>query len=85
MYMALTLFALRSWLLRKFGAGGSPWQLGRLDLSKNELSDDSVGRILERLRELSIKVKVLDLSSNKMATKGERLIYNVNGYLSEYK
>lgn len=65
------LLCIESWLLRKYGASNvQPWQIGSLDLSKNDLSDESVARIVERLRQLSVRVHSLDLSSNKAGNKG---------------
>ncbi|CAE7719183.1 unnamed protein product, partial [Symbiodinium necroappetens] len=65
------LLCIESWLARQYGrSGAQPWQLGTVDLSLNGLSDDSVARIADRLRQLHVRVRCLDLTGNKAATKG---------------
>ncbi|CAE7715856.1 unnamed protein product [Symbiodinium sp. CCMP2592] len=65
------LLCIESWLGRQYGrSSAQPWQLGTLDLSLNGLSDDSVARIADRLRQLHVRVRCLDLTGNKAGTKG---------------
>ncbi|CAE7211044.1 unnamed protein product [Symbiodinium natans] len=65
------LLCIESWLVRQYGrSGAQPWQLGTLDLSRNGLSDENVARIADRLRQLHVRVRCLDLTANKAGTKG---------------
>eukprot|EP00439_Symbiodinium_sp_Y106_P081643 s1004_g20.t1 len=73
------LRCMESWLARQYGrSSAQPWQLGTLDLSLNGLSDDSVARIADRLRQLHVRVRCLDLTGNKAGTKG---LVALEGYL----
>jgi len=47
-----------------------PWRIGRLDLARNGLCDDSVWRVVERMKQWSLRVKSLDLDSNAIGQKG---------------
>ncbi|CAK0843960.1 unnamed protein product, partial [Prorocentrum cordatum] len=67
------MMCLESWLWRESGppaVSGQPWRLAKLNLARNDLSDESVVRIAERLKQLDIRVRRLDLDSNMTAAKG---------------
>mmetsp|Transcript_16905 Transcript_16905/g.39346 ORF Transcript_16905/g.39346 Transcript_16905/m.39346 type:complete len:444 (+) Transcript_16905:86-1417(+) len=63
---------MESWLQRQFGppaVSGFPWRLGKLDLSRNALSDDSLVMVMNRLKRTGIRVMRLLLDANCAGTK----------------
>eukprot|EP00929_Paragymnodinium_shiwhaense_P018242 TRINITY_DN12847_c0_g1_i4.p1 TRINITY_DN12847_c0_g1~~TRINITY_DN12847_c0_g1_i4.p1 ORF type:complete len:686 (-),score=110.38 TRINITY_DN12847_c0_g1_i4:94-2151(-) len=66
-HVADLLMCMEAWMSRDFGppaVSGQPWRLGRLDLARNGLSDDSLTKVLQRLRHLDIRIRRLDLDLN---------------------
>jgi len=64
---------LETWLLLQFGLPTQtrqPWRIGRLDLAGNGLSDESVFHILDRMKQLDVRIRSLDLGKNLTAEKG---------------
>lgn len=47
-----------------------PWRIGRLDLARNGLSDESIFKIIERMKMWSLRLKHLHLDSNHIGQKG---------------
>mmetsp|Transcript_46863 Transcript_46863/g.85889 ORF Transcript_46863/g.85889 Transcript_46863/m.85889 type:complete len:452 (+) Transcript_46863:113-1468(+) len=63
---------MESWLARQFGppsVSGFPWRLGKLDLSRNALSDESLALVMDRLKRSQIRVLRLLLDANSAGTK----------------
>lgn len=69
-HVADLLACVESWLMRELGVpsmSGQPWRLGRLDLARNGLSDESIAGILERMKHWGLRLRRLDLDSNRAA------------------
>lgn len=68
------LLCLESWLMREYGGRqpttGQPWRLGLLDLARNGLADDSIARIVERLKQLDVRLRRLNLDANGAGDAG---------------
>jgi len=68
------LLCLESWLMRENGGRqpttGQPWRMGLLDLARNGLADDSVARIVERLKQLDVRLRRLNLDANGAGNAG---------------
>lgn len=79
-HVADLLDCLESWLMRSFGvpSEAQPWRIGKLDLSRNGLSDTSVVHICERLKLLRIRVRRLDLDGNRI---GAEALVALTGYV----
>lgn len=68
------LDCLLCWFRRNMGdpkyGGAMYWRLHRLDLSHNDLSDDSIARVVAALRHGDVRVQRLLLSGNRMQCRG---------------
>lgn len=66
------LACLESWFARELGTPsvGRPWRLGRLSLTRNNLSGESVARIADQLRHMDVRLRRLDLDYNSIDAKG---------------
>lgn len=67
------LECLRCWLPRHFGEPhrtGQPWRLQCLDLSRNSLSDGSVIKVMDCLKNFDVRVECMWLAGNCVKEKG---------------
>ncbi|CAE8598721.1 unnamed protein product, partial [Polarella glacialis] len=65
------LACLQCWLRRNLGdPRQTPWRLHRLDLSQNDLCDDSIVMVAGALRRDGVRVQRLMLGGNQMQARG---------------
>ncbi|CAE7324797.1 unnamed protein product [Symbiodinium natans] len=67
------LMCFQCWLWRTFGdprSTGQPWRLRRLDLSRNNLTDESVCAVLDSMKQLDLRVDRVLLSGNRLRGSG---------------
>lgn len=68
---------LHCWFFRNQGdprATGQPWRLHSFDLSRNDLSDDSICAVMDQLKRLDVRLQRLRLPGNKIRQRGVEAI-----------
>lgn len=71
------LACLRCWIRRNLGEPGAsrrPWRLHKLDLSHNNLSDESIAEVAEALRYDDVRVQRLHFAGNCAHQKGPQAL-----------
>mmetsp|Transcript_44329 Transcript_44329/g.77831 ORF Transcript_44329/g.77831 Transcript_44329/m.77831 type:complete len:581 (+) Transcript_44329:197-1939(+) len=71
------LLCLQAWLWNNQGDPRStrrPWRLGCLDLSRNQLSNDSISKVVDMLKAVDVRVERLWLAGNALEASGMSLI-----------
>lgn len=68
---------LHCWFFRNLGdprATGQPWRLYSFDLSRNDLSDESICTVLDQLKRFDVRLQRLKLAGNKIRQRGVEAI-----------